>query len=76
MGVVEVRQGGDVAVIVRPLQRVASIDWDAIGCVDELRQAVSRAAIQVVAGVVRRSPAQRGVGEGGGDKGWRKEKEK
>lgn len=51
------------------------MDRDPVGSVDELRQAVTRAAVQVVAGVVRRSPAQRGVEKGRGDEGRREEKE-
>lgn len=75
VGVVEVRQGGDVGVMIRSLEGIASADRDPVGGVDELRQAVTWTAIQVVAGVMRRSPAQWGVREGRGVEGWRKERE-
>lgn len=76
VGIVEVCQIGNVGVIIGPSERVASADRDPVGGVDELRQAVARAAVEVVAGVVRRSPAQGGVGEGGGgDEGQAEEEE-
>lgn len=54
---------------------MGDVDLDPVSGIDELRQAVSRTAIWVVAGLVRRGPTQRGVGEGRGDERRREEEE-